>query len=210
MVLFLDTSSKDFFICLFDNDKIIDSLKIENIITHSNFIDEKVKDFLIKNNINITDIDYFAVSVGPGSYTGIRVGYAFILGICEAIDKKILTINLLESMKYYIESNILDNNYIVFPLINANNNNVYTIINENKVKTNIDDLKSEIINNNEYKNIIFISTDNDLKDKFVDIKNAKFEYIEDIGKISLKFINKKLVNNEFSNSYIYKIDYLDQ
>ena len=41
-------------------------------------------------------------------------------------------------------------------------------------------------------------------------KNCKFEYIEDIGKISIKFINKKLDNNEFSDNYKYRIDYLDQ
>lgn len=207
MVLFIDTSSKDFFIILFEKDKIIDNLKIENIITHSKIIDEKIKDFLIKNNINITDIDNFAVSVGPGSYTGIRVGYSFILGICEALNKQIITVNLLESMKYYFEN---DKNNICFPLINANNNNIYTNINGKNAKINIDELKKKITNNFKDNNITLVSTDNKLKEYFKNIKNCNFEYIEDIGKISIKFINKKLDNNEFSDSYIYRIDYLDQ
>ena len=208
MILFIDTSSKDFFIILFENDKIIDNLKVENIITHSKIIDEKIKEFLLKNNINIKDIDNFAVSVGPGSYTGIRVGYAFILGICEALNKQIITVNLLESMKYYYDDN--ENNNIFLPLINANNNNVYTIINEIKVKISINELKQEIKNKFRDNNIIFLSTDNNLENSFNDLKNVKFEYIEDIGKISIKFINKKLVNKEFSDSIIYRIDYLDQ
>lgn len=206
MVLFIDTSSKDFFAILFENGKIINNLKIENIITHSKFIDEKIKDFLSKNNINITNIDNFAISVGPGSYTGIRVGYSFILGICEALNKQIITINLLESMKFYFEN---DNN-ICFPLINANNNNIYSIINEQNVKININEfnklINSKFCNNN----IILTSTDYDLKNDFNDLKNCKFEYIEDIAKISIKFINKKLDNNEFSNNYKYIIDYLDR
>ena len=206
MVLFIDTSSKDFFAILFENGKIINNLKIENIITHSKFIDEKIKDFLSKNNINITNIDNFAISVGPGSYTGIRVGYSFILGICEALNKQIITINLLESMKFYFK----DDNNICFPLINANNNNIYSIINEQNVKININEFK-EIINSKFCNNnIILTSTDYDLKNDFNDLKNCKFEYIEDIAKISIKFINKKLDNNEFSNNYKYIIDYLDR
>ena len=206
MVLFIDTSSKDFFVILFENDKVIANLKIKNIINHSNFIDEKIKEFLLKNNIKITDIDNFAVSVGPGSYTGIRVGYSFILGICEALNKKIITVNLLESIKFYFE----DSNNICFPLINANNNNIYTIINNENVKINIDNFKEKLQTDFYDRNIILTSTDYNLKNSFEDFKNCKFEYIEDIGKISIKFINKKLDNNEFSDNYKYIIDYLDR
>jgi len=208
MVLFIDTSSKDFIAILFEKKNIIDNLKIENIINHSNFIDEKIKDFLLKNKINITDINNFAVSVGPGSYTGIRVGYSFILGICEALGKKIITVNLLESMKFYFDD--INKNNICFPLINANNNNIYTTINNENIKININDFKQHLEKKFYNTNIILTSTDYNLKTSFIDLKNCKFEHIKDIGKISIKFIDKKLDNNEFSDNYNNRIDYLDR
>ena len=210
MVLFIDTSSKDFFVILFENDKIIDNLKVENIITHSKIIDEKVKEFLIKNNVNIQDIDNFAVSVGPGSYTGIRVGYSFILGLCESLNKKILTVNLLESMIFYCKNNDLYNDKYCFSLINANNNNIYVNIDDKNFKLNINDFKDILTKKYNDKNIVLISTDYNLKECFEDLKNCEFIYTEDISKISIKFINKKLDNKEFSDNYKYRVDYLDQ
>ena len=206
MVLFIDTSSKNFNVIIFENEKIIDTIFIENIITHSKILNETVKKLLDKNNIKINDIDYFSVSVGPGSYTGIRVGLAYTLGLCEAFDKKIITVNLLDTMKYYFENLDIYKEKKCFPMINANNNNVYTILENEYIKINIDKFieKSSL-----YKNILIVSSDKSLESKFLDFKNIEFIHINDINKICIKFINKKLFNNEFSDNYKYRVNYID-
>ena len=206
MVLFIDTSSKNFSILIFENEQIIDTIFIENIITHSKILNNTVYDLLKRNNIKINGINHFAISVGPGSYTGIRVGLAYVLGLCEALNKKVITVNLLDAMKYYFESEYDYKNNICFPIINANNNNVYTILNNECVKINIEKFFEQIL---QYTNKTIISLDKNMESIFFNKENFKIFHIDDINKISIKFINKKLFNNEFSDNYKYRVDYID-
>jgi tRNA threonylcarbamoyladenosine biosynthesis protein TsaB len=87
--------------------------------THSEkllpLIDELLKEFKLK----ISDIDLFIVSVGPGSFTGIRIGVSTIKGIAQALNKNVISVTSLEGL---IE---MTDNENVCAMINARHENIY-------------------------------------------------------------------------------------
>ena len=80
----------------------------------------------------------------------------FIKDLKLLINKKILTVNLLESMIFYCKNNILYNDKYCFSLINANNNNVYVNIDDKNFKLNINDFKDLLTKKYNDKNIVLI------------------------------------------------------
>ena len=117
--LILDTSSDIFSISLFENGNVLSTFTQKCCINCSSVIFDFIIKELDKICIKIGDIDYLGVSTGPGSYTGIRVGVSFCLGVCEALKKPLININILHALEFSYR----DNNYVVYPVINAKNNN---------------------------------------------------------------------------------------
>ncbi|NNE32633.1 MAG: tRNA (adenosine(37)-N6)-threonylcarbamoyltransferase complex dimerization subunit type 1 TsaB [Winogradskyella sp.] len=75
-------------------------------------------------NINLTTIDAVAVSKGPGSYTGLRIGVSSAKGLCYALNKPLLAIDTLESLAHQIN---IKEGYIV-PMLDARRMEVYSAI----------------------------------------------------------------------------------
>ncbi|MGM5468851.1 tRNA (adenosine(37)-N6)-threonylcarbamoyltransferase complex dimerization subunit type 1 TsaB [Flavobacteriaceae bacterium LMO-SS05] len=84
------------------------------------FIDEIVK----SANINRLDLDAIAVSKGPGSYTGLRIGVSAAKGLCYSLDKPLIAVSTLESLSHQIK---IDNGVIV-PMLDARRMEVYSAI----------------------------------------------------------------------------------
>lgn len=83
-----------------------------------------VDNALSQADMNIKDIDAFCVNVGPGSFTGIRIGVAAVKGLALADNKPCAGISTLESMAY----NFADDNCIVCAAMDARCNQVYTAL----------------------------------------------------------------------------------
>ena len=65
---------------------------------HAGFLQPAIKDILAKSGWQLADFDAVAVTIGPGSYTGLRVGLASAKGICFALNKPLITLNTLQVM----------------------------------------------------------------------------------------------------------------
>jgi tRNA threonylcarbamoyladenosine biosynthesis protein TsaB len=90
------------------------------------FIDELIK----SAKIQYDDLDAIAVSCGPGSYTGLRIGISTAKGLCFAIDKPLIAIETLEAMAYgavCIDKNISENT-LLCPMIDARRMEVFTAV----------------------------------------------------------------------------------
>lgn len=83
-----------------------------------------VDNALTQADMNIKDIDAFCVNVGPGSFTGIRIGVAAVKGLALAENKPCAGVSTLESMAY----NFADDNCIVCSAMDARCNQVYTAL----------------------------------------------------------------------------------
>ena len=69
-------------------------------LTHSQTLQPMLRDMLKNANINIADIDRFAVSIGPGSFTGLRIGISAIKGMAFGVDKKCVGVSTLHAAAY--------------------------------------------------------------------------------------------------------------
>jgi len=83
---------------------------------------------LKKTGNKIKDLDAIAVSSGPGSYTGLRIGVSTAKGMCHAINKPLIAVNTLRSMVEPLLNLYTDTDTLFCPLIDARRMEVYTAI----------------------------------------------------------------------------------
>ena len=121
---------------------------------HSELIGVFVQEALAESGFQPKDLDAVALSIGPGSYTGLRIGTSFAKGLCYGSDLKLITIPTLKIIaqnakeKYNIESDAL-----LCPMIDARRMEVYNCIydaNLNQVR----ETQPEIINENSFAEIL--------------------------------------------------------
>ena len=106
---------------LFEDDKLIKENVLDNGRTHSENFMPLVKKTLEDANVSLDEIDYMGVVVGPGSFTGIRIGIASCKAMAEVKNIKIIPITSLESLA----ANEKGNSDIICSMIDARNNQVY-------------------------------------------------------------------------------------
>lgn len=127
-ILAIDTSGIVASVAISNNDKILGEISLNYKQNHSVTIMPIIDNLLKMLELDIKDMDYFALSNGPGSFTGLRIGVATIKAMAHALNKKIIPISTLESMAY----NIIDSNRYVVPIIDAKAERIFTAIYENK------------------------------------------------------------------------------
>ena len=96
--LVADTSSSVCGVGIFEDDKIISINEIDDGRTHSENFMPLVKKCLDEAKIDIKEIDYFGVVVGPGSFTGIRIGVASCKAMAEVCGSRVIPVISLDSL----------------------------------------------------------------------------------------------------------------
>ena len=148
-ILAITTSSKICSVAVLENKDIIIEKHIDNGTTHSQKLMPMIDEILKECNLQLTDFDLFACSVGPGSFTGVRIGVSTIKAFCDVTNVKATSVSSLEGLAYNtLNSNFYDNTNIVCSLIDAKNDNVYCGIykKENNSFTQLEDLCAKNIN----------------------------------------------------------------
>ena len=109
IILCIDTSS---FICsvsIFKSSKLISSNSTEIKKSHSKLLITLIDKSLKDSNLILSEIDAFAVSKGPGSYTGLRIGVSTIKGLCYSLEKPLISVNTLDILAKHALTFINDN-----------------------------------------------------------------------------------------------------
>lgn len=96
--LFIDTSYKSLFVGIVDNNRLIDQICMMAEANFSEKLIPTIKEIIDKSNISLEKIDKLFVTVGPGSFTGIRIGLAVCKTLAFALNKRIIPISSLEFM----------------------------------------------------------------------------------------------------------------
>ena len=123
-ILGIDTSGSIASVAVLENDSFLGEYSINDKKTHSQKLMPMVNELFNSLELKPLDIDAFAVSVGPGSFTGLRIGISTIKGMAQALDKPVIGVPTLEGLAY----NVLAYAGSICPIIDARNDNVYTAI----------------------------------------------------------------------------------
>ena len=178
LVLAIDTATKIGSVALYD-DKIgmIGEINLYVKVNHSNVIMDAVDSLFKLSGLNIKDVDRIAVTIGPGSFTGIRIGTAIAKGLAYSLKKPIVGVNELDVLAHMGENR----EDIIVPLIDARKERVY--FSKYRYIDNI------LLREEEYK-------DGDLRDVLEELKGKKVTFIGD-GAI----VNEKLINEILEKDY---------
>jgi len=120
-VLGLDTSTMMATCAVIDDNRLLGEYSLNQEMTHSEKLVPMVKEVLDNLNLKVKDIDLFGVALGPGSFTGLRIGVSTVKAFAHSFDKPVVGISTLEALAYN-----LPYNEIIVPMIDARRNRVYT------------------------------------------------------------------------------------
>lgn len=130
IILHIDTATNDAFIGISANGNLLYSEASLDNRNHASFLQPAIKRLFDKAQLPIKAIDAIAVSNGPGSYTGLRVGLSTAKALCFALEKPLLLINTLEIMALAAKEavNAAHENYWLVPMIDARRMEVFTAV----------------------------------------------------------------------------------
>lgn len=172
-ILCIDTSSKLCGVGIFENEKLIDKIELNNGLTHSETLMPILKQILEKNSLVLKDFDLIAVNIGPGSFTGIRIGVATAKAFSDSLTIPCVGIDSLEILAYQIKEPS-----IVCSAIDCKNDNCYFALYE--------------LRNNEY--VILEAPSAKTKQEVTDLLDSKYSNKE-IKFVGDAFSSKSLFNH---------------
>ncbi|HPD00330.1 MAG TPA: tRNA (adenosine(37)-N6)-threonylcarbamoyltransferase complex dimerization subunit type 1 TsaB [Acetivibrio sp.] len=123
-ILALDSSAMVAAVAVMEDEKLLGEYMLNHKKTHSQTLMPMVKQILGDLEMAPEDIDVFAASVGPGSFTGLRIGVTTVKAMAYALRKPVVSVPTLDAIAY----NIPMSSYTVCPMIDARNNQVYTAL----------------------------------------------------------------------------------
>lgn len=121
-ILAIDSSGLVASIAVTEDDRLVAEYTIDYKKTHSQTLLPMLDEVKRMVELDLSTIDAIAVSAGPGSFTGLRIGSATAKGIAEALDKPIAEIPTMDAMAYQL----LGFDGIICPIMDARRNQVYS------------------------------------------------------------------------------------
>jgi len=215
MILAIDSTTKKASTALMMNADNIAVKNIDNEITHSEKLLPLVHELLNENNVTLKEIDKLACTLGPGSFTGVRIGISTIKALAKVLNVDIIgttSLNLLAieglkentSHKYVLATMDAKNNRVYYELfeITLNNNNEYILD------------STDIQGNLPYESVISILKEKNIDDLLVvsDNKEMLFDtFTKAFKRISILECEFKLENifKNISSYPVYNYDNLD-
>jgi len=125
LILNIDTAVDIASVCLADDGRILSIERNERQKDHAAWLHPGIKEIFEKNNWQLTTIDAIAVTGGPGSYTGLRIGMTAAKGICYALNKPLIILNTLQVMANAAKDETAG---LLCPMIDARRMEVFTAI----------------------------------------------------------------------------------
>ena len=121
-ILALDTATDSCSVAATEDGRVAAELTIRKNQTHSRHLMELVDSVLQIAGFGAADLDGLAVSIGPGSFTGLRIGISTIKGLAHALDKPVVGVSTLEALARQCSQT----SFLICPMLDARKGEVYT------------------------------------------------------------------------------------
>jgi tRNA threonylcarbamoyladenosine biosynthesis protein TsaB len=128
VILQIETATTSCSVALAVDSTVVAFKQINERNIHAEVITLFIDELITSANLTYNDLDAIAVSSGPGSYTGLRIGVSTAKGLCFALDKPLIAIETLEAMAYGVIHNddiTIGQNTLLCPMIDARRMEVY-------------------------------------------------------------------------------------
>ena len=211
-ILNIETSTKACSVAIHKNGNLI-ALKesVTENFSHSEKLLVFVEELIENSQIKLVNISAIAVSMGPGSYTGLRIGVATAKGLCYGLNIPLISISTLKSMSLGMSLKMKAD--LFCPMIDARRMEVYSAFFDiNNIRKR--GIQADILDSNSYKNelkekVIFFGDGSNKAKEVINNKNAIF--ITDFHP-SANFIGmlsyQKFLNSDFEDLVYFEPFYL--
>lgn len=129
--LIIDTALEQAIVALSNNESIQDELAHSEPHGHAGFLQVAIADLMDRNKLTLPEIDAIVVTLGPGSYTGLRVGLASAKGIAYALQKPLIGLSTLDALAHKAIKSVplhMRSEFQVFTMIDARRMEVFGAI----------------------------------------------------------------------------------
>ncbi len=215
MILSIETATPVCSVALHQEGKLIASYELHTEKSHSEELTLLIQEICKQSKCQLSEVSAIAISKGPGSYTGLRIGVATAKGLCYALQKPLVAINTLEAM---IEQVIpfYSPNTLFCPMIDARRMEVYCLV-ANTQRELLMPTSAIIVENETFANylsrdkVIFFGNGAEKCKKVISHPNAIFlENIYPLAKSMGEMAWKKYQKGEFENLFYFEPYYLKE
>lgn len=120
-ILAVDTAVKSCGVAIVDKESVLAELTLCREQTHSKHLMEMINAAIKLSGIIVSELDGFAVTRGPGSFTGLRIGISSIKGLAAATRKPLVGVSSLDALAMQC----FFSKYLIYPLLDARRGEVY-------------------------------------------------------------------------------------
>lgn len=201
IILNIDTAVETSSVCLAKNNNPIAIKTNPSQKDSAAWLHIAIKDLMKEHNLTLNELDAIAVSEGPGSYTGLRVGMSTAKGLCYVAQKPLIAINTLQMMAVAAQDESTD---LICPMIDARRMEVFTAVFSHQLgyilpATNL------ILNENSFEDILkdqtilFFGNGSAKFQQLIKHHNAIFKTLEISALLMVSLSNEKFVKQNFAN-----------
>jgi tRNA threonylcarbamoyladenosine biosynthesis protein TsaB len=181
IILNIDTAVDTASVCLSSDSGILKLAVNSSAKNHAAWLHPSIQQLMKEAGLEMSQLDAIAVTTGPGSYTGLRVGLAAVKGLCFALNKPLISVSTLEMMA--VATRLQKDQSLLCPLIDARRMEVFTAVFDQNL-TQIIEPKAMIIDENSFselltdKAIIFSGNGCEKVKKIIRDPNAFFSNVQ--------------------------------
>ena len=204
-ILNIDTAITNASVCLSKDDELINIRVNDNQKDHAAWLQPAIKELLTVSGIDLKELSAVAVSIGPGSYTGLRIGLSTAKGLCYALSIPLIAIGTLDMMaEAGAKKKDAD---LLCPMIDARRMEVFTAVYKKDMEKMIKPCAmivdegsfTDLLKNN---SILFFGNGSNKLKRLIRDKKAVFDDVEINASELIKISNKRFRIEDF-NSVAY-------
>jgi tRNA threonylcarbamoyladenosine biosynthesis protein TsaB len=215
-ILNIETATEVCSVALAKDGKLLSIRESGGGYTHSENITIYIDEIIREEGVSLNDIDAIAVSKGPGSYTGLRIGVSTAKGLCFALDKPLLAVNTLLSLANNFQtSNLkLQTSNLLCPLLDARRMEVYCAVYDSTLNE-VSPTAAVIVDENSFADILKTNTiyffgNGAMKCKSI-LQHPNAIFIEDVypsASAMISLTEKLFAEGKFENTAYFEPFYL--
>lgn len=211
LILIIETSETTCSVCLSKGTAVIAEKQHTEANSHATVLAVMVQEMFQENNLKPNELNAVAISAGPGSYTGLRIGASFAKGICFVNQIPLIAISTLKAMAIGFISCKKNNNKLLCPMIDARRMEVYTAVFNEKFENILPEqplvLHEESTSIFDIENTVFFGSGAhkilQINPKANTYNGFSLNATHFIAEANISFINKQFVNMAyFEPNYI--------
>ena len=186
--------------------------EVEN--SHSTVLTSLIQEVCTQAETSVAEVDAIAVSAGPGSYTGLRIGVSTAKGLCYGLNKPLVAVDTLQAMASAVAGETGNQEALYCPLLDARRMEVYTGIYDFAGRCELDP-QALIIDNNPFmqfledREVYFFGSGADKCRELLDHKHSRFEIqARPSARHMAKLANNRFIINELEDVAYFEPRYI--